>query len=76
MADAAAARQLAAAAAAADGGEPLPPPPARNGVTAPVGPDALGDGEFLLAVKQPRRVVPRARLVRSRIPGPRARGGF
>jgi hypothetical protein len=41
-----------------------------------VGPDALGDGEFLLAVKQPRRVVPRARLVRSRIPGPRARGGF
>ncbi len=38
-------------------------------------PDTLGDGEFLLAVKQPRRVVPRARLVRTRIPGPRARGG-
>jgi hypothetical protein len=38
-------------------------------------PDTLGDGEFLLAVKQPRRVVPRARLVRSRIPGPRTRGG-
>ncbi len=79
MADAAAARQLAAVAAAADGGEPLPPPPARSEGTASAGsasgPDALGDGEFLLAVKQPRRVVPRARLVRSRIPGPRARGG-
>ena len=35
----------------------------------------LGDGEFLLAVKQPRRLVPRGRLVRTRIPGPRTREG-
>ena len=73
MADAAATRQLAAA-AAADVGEPLPVGPA-SGPDQAVGPDTLGDGEFLLAVKQPRRVVPRARLVRTRIPGPRARGG-
>jgi hypothetical protein len=39
------------------------------------GPSGLRDGEFLLAVKQPRRVIPRARLVRTRIPGPRLRGG-
>ncbi len=72
MADAAAARQLAAA--AADGGVTAPADPA-SGPDKAAGPDALGDGEFLLAVKQPRRVVPRARLVRTRIPGPRARGG-
>ena len=81
MADVAAARQLAAAVA---GGEPLPSQEARNGATGPAavsgpneaaGPPVLRDGEFLLAVKQPRRVVPRARLVRARIPGPRARGG-
>ena len=72
MADAAAARQLAAA--AADGGVSAPADPA-SGPDEAAGPDALGDGEFLLAVKQPRRVVPRARLVRTRIPGPRARGG-
>ena len=55
MADAAATRQLAAA-AAADVGEPLPAGPA-SGPDQAVGPDTLGDGEFLLAVKQPRRVV-------------------
>jgi hypothetical protein len=31
----------------------------------------LGAGEFLLAVKDPPRLVPRARLVRARIPAPR-----
>ncbi|MGH3149947.1 MAG: hypothetical protein ACRDOB_04345 [Streptosporangiaceae bacterium] len=79
MADAAAARQLAAV---AGGVEPLLPPETMNGTAGPgSGPDgpaglaAFRDGEFLLAVKQPRRVVPRARLVRTRIPGPRARGG-
>ena len=30
---------------------------------------AWGDGEFLLAVKQPPRLVPRGRRVRTRIPG-------
>jgi hypothetical protein len=34
---------------------------------------ALGSGEFLLAVKNPERLVPRAVLVRARIPHP-ARG--
>ena len=58
MADAASARQLAAA---AGGGEPVPPP------------EAFGAGEFLLAVKHPSRLVPRARLVRTRTPRPRAR---
>ncbi len=87
MADAAAARQLAAVAV---GGEPLPPPEARGGAvpqaprTDPGDPGSavslsglsgLGDGEFLLAVKQPRRVVPRGRLVRTRIPRLRAREG-
>ncbi len=87
MADAAAARQLAAVAA---GGEPLPPPEARGSAvpqaprTDPGDPgpaislsglSGLGDGEFLLAVKQPRRVVPRGRLVRTRIPRLRAREG-
>jgi hypothetical protein len=31
----------------------------------------LGDGEFLLAVKDPPRLVPRAQLVRARIPSPK-----
>jgi hypothetical protein len=31
----------------------------------------LGEGEFLLAVKDPQRLVPRAQLVRARIPPPR-----
>jgi hypothetical protein len=38
-------------------------------------PSALGDGEFLLAVKNPRRLVPRAVLVRARIPHSAARAG-
>jgi hypothetical protein len=32
------------------------------------GPSALGEGEFLLAVKNPRRLVPRGTLVRARTP--------
>jgi hypothetical protein len=32
----------------------------------------LGDGEFLLAVKDPPRLVPRAQPVRARIPSPRS----
>jgi hypothetical protein len=61
MDDAALARRLAAAGAA--GGPPGPgslPEPATAGLP------ALRDGEFLLAVKNPRRFVPRGTLVRAR----------
>ena len=79
MDDPVAARRLSAvigivtgAAAAAGPGQP-PDPGA--GAAADLGPgaDAVGvaglrDGEFLLAVKNPRRLVPRGVLVRARVP--------
>jgi hypothetical protein len=72
MSDAAAARQLATVAGAA--GPELPPgsgdraSPA-SGPAAETGSlPALRDGEFLLAVKNPRRVVPRGLLVQARTP--------
>jgi hypothetical protein len=77
MTDAATARHLAAVAGGADPagtsagpwGDPAFPAAAAGD------PSALGDGEFLLAVKNPRRLVPRAVLVRARIPHSAARGG-
>jgi hypothetical protein len=57
MTDAAAAAQLAAAAGAGAAGPGLP----------------LGEQEFLLTVKNPQRLVPRAQLVRARIPAPGGR---
>jgi hypothetical protein len=80
MTDAAAARRLAMAAGILD---PLPPPqplpgdpgppagPGSGPATAAGGLPALRDGEFLLAVKTPRRLVPRASAVPARIPPPR-----
>jgi len=76
MDDAAAGRRLAAV-AAAPGQRPDPGPDA-DAAPEPVADtadlSALRDGEFLLAVKNPRRLVPRARAVRARI-RPLARGG-
>jgi hypothetical protein len=74
--DAAAAREVAAAA-----GLPAPRPPAPAGGPAdPAGTSAamsdlsaLRDGEFLLAVRNPPRLVPRGLLVTARVP--RAAGG-
>ncbi len=81
MTDAAAARQLAAVAGVAGperpGGPGAPgdgpaPGPGRDGADRL---SAFGDGEFLLAVKNPRRLIPRAQLVQARIPPfPRDRG--
>ena len=65
MDDAAAAQRLAEITGAAVPGVPVP------GAAAPAGFDeksALRHGEFLLAVKNPRRLVPRGLLVRARIP--------
>ncbi len=77
MTDAAAARQLAAVAGAASPGL-LPGGPGDGPAPGPDGADrlsAFGDGEFLLAVKKPQRLVPRAQLVQARIPPvPRDRG--
>jgi hypothetical protein len=79
--DAATAHHLAAVASGADPapeirpGAPDPGDPARSAATrdpgfpraaSPGSPSALRDGEFLLLVKHPRRVVPRAVAVRSR----------
>jgi hypothetical protein len=47
--------------------------PAMPGPARPGSPAALRDGEFLLSVKHPPRVVPRALLVRARVPS--AAGG-
>jgi len=44
------------------------------GDLAPAGVSGLREGEFLLAVKNPRRLVPRGLLVRTRVPQA-ARGG-
>ena len=66
MNDAATARHLAAVADRAEpaaAGDPGPAPAASSGSLS-----ALRDGEFLLTVKNPRRLVPRARVVRARIP--------
>jgi hypothetical protein len=66
MNDAATARHLAAVADRAEPaatGDPGPAPAASPGSLS-----ALRDGEFLLTVKNPRRLVPRARVVRARIP--------
>ena len=86
--DPAAARRLAEAAGAADpllppggltgdgnpGGPQGPGTPGDPGSAAAAGYlPALRDGEFLLTVKNPRRLVPRACAVRARIPQ-RARG--
>jgi hypothetical protein len=83
MDDAAAARRLAAVAgplAPADPGRPPDlgtdaNPGANSGANPGPGPEAaavdlstLRDGEFLLAVKNPRRLVPRGLLVRARVP--------
>jgi hypothetical protein len=67
MDDNAAARQLAAA-AEADQGRPAEPEPGAEPGQAAAGLSALRDGEFLLAVKNPRRLVPRGYLVRARVP--------
>ena len=42
--------------------------PAMAGALGPASPAALRDGEFLLAVKHPPRLVPRGLLVRARVP--------
>ena len=47
--------------------------PAMAGALGPASPAALRDGEFLLAVKHPPRLVPRGLLVRARVPS--AAGG-
>ncbi len=85
MDDAAAARRLSeVAGVAAPAGAGRPPEPGAivsPGANAGPGPaadaadlSALRDGEFLLAVKNPRRLVPRGLLVRARVP-PVARDG-
>ena len=73
MNDAAAARHLAAAPVTTDLG--LPPDdlgevanPAAGPVAGAGNLSSLRDGEFLLAVRNPPRLVPRARLVRARVP--------
>jgi len=79
IADAAAARRLSevtgAAAPAGPGRPPEPGAIVSAGAKAGPGPaadatglSALRDGEFLLAVKNPRRLVPRGLLVRVRVP--------
>jgi hypothetical protein len=63
------ARRLSAAISGGPG-QPSDPGPGSDGGPDPVtaGLSALRDGEFLLAVKNPRRLVPRGLLVRARIP--------
>ncbi len=72
MTDAAAARQLAVAAGHPDPVLPGPDPgsvrdPWSAPAAAAVDPSSLRDGEFLLAVRNPPRLVPRAVAVRARI---------
>ena len=81
MKDAAAAHRLSEVTGAAQAGPGRPAEPgagATPGVKAGPGPaadlSALRDGEFLLAVKNPPRLVSRGLLVRARVP-PIARGG-
>ena len=84
MDDAAAARRLSEVAGAAAAGPGRPPEPGAGATPVmKAGPgraagaaeeSALRDGEFLLAVKNPRRLVSRGLLVRARVP-PIARGG-
>jgi hypothetical protein len=73
--DAAATRQLSALAEAANpAGRPEPPPPPAgrtDPAASPASLSTLGPGEFMLAVRNPPRVVPRGRAVRARVPGPR-----
>lgn len=64
MTDAAAARHLATVTGAADALPPARAPTAAGHLP------ALRDGEFLLAVKYPRRLIPRAVAVRAPIPPP------
>jgi hypothetical protein len=68
MDDAAAAQRLAAAAGA---DSVRPPEPGAGPEPATAGRSARRGGEFLLAVKSPRRLVPRGLLVRARVPGSR-----
>ena len=75
MNDAATARHLATVAGGADfarPADPAEPAAARDPGPGPAassgGLSALRDGEFLLTVKNPRRLVPRALAVRARIP--------
>jgi DNA-binding GntR family transcriptional regulator len=65
MDDAAAAQRLAATAGA---DSVRPPEPGAGPHPAPTGLSALCAGEFLLAVKSPRRLVPRGLLVQARVP--------
>jgi hypothetical protein len=70
MDDAAVARQLAVAAGYPDPVRPGPGPgslrdPRAGPAAAPVDPSSLRDGEFLLAVKDPPRLAPRALAVRA-----------
>jgi len=84
MKDTAAAHRLSEVTGAAQAGPGRPPEPSAAvtpGVKAGPGPaadaadlSALRDGEFLLAVKNPPRLVSRGLLVRARVP-PIARGG-
>jgi hypothetical protein len=46
-----------------------------SALVAPAGLSGLRQGEFLLAVKSPRRLVPRGLLVRARVPQAARRGG-
>ena len=82
MDDAAAARRLSAVAGRGSGRPGRPPDPVQARIPAdrrtPVDPadlSALRDGEFLLAVKNPRRLVPRGLLVRARVPQVARDGG-
>jgi len=69
MDDAVAARRLSAVAGAAAEADPGPDPDAGAGPGADAaGLAVLRDGEFLLAVKNPPRLVPRGVLVRARVP--------
>jgi hypothetical protein len=79
MDDAAAARRLSAVAGPLAPADPGRPPdlgadansganPGLGPAAAPVDLSTLRDGEFLLAVKNPRRLVPRGLLVRARVP--------
>jgi hypothetical protein len=90
MTDAATARRLAAVTGAADplppqgfmtpgnpaepGGPGIPGDPGFPPAAGAGHPPALHDGEFVLAVKNPRRLVPRALLVQARVPPPAGYG--
>jgi hypothetical protein len=70
MEDTAATRRLAAAVPAAAGPGPDPAADADPAAHVPGSPSPAGlrDGEFLLSVRRPPRVVPRGLLVRARVP--------